>query len=95
LKKKPGSARLDPPLKVLSFYRNEEEEKDFGDHMYDLLNSENEEDKRLITSDKGIVIAVDSESDMLYMRPYGIENQEAVYLIEKLKLNLLVSIEMD
>lgn len=93
--KKKHPARLDPPLKVLSFYKNEKEEKDFGDFLYDLLNSEDKEEQKIIGSNKGIVIAVDEETDMLYMRPFMTENQEMNWLFDKLKLQLMINVEMD
>jgi hypothetical protein len=90
--KKPPT-KLDPPLKVISFYKNDQEEKDFGDYMFDLLNSEKSDDDNLVHSNKGIVIAVDDDTDMLYMRPYNMEQQEIVFVMEKLKLSILANFE--
>ena len=91
-KKHPG--HLDPPLKVLSFYRNEEEPKDFGDWIYDLLNSDREDDKQIIESNKGMIISINEEDDMLHMKPFGMENQEINWIMDKIKMQLLVSIEI-
>ena len=84
---------MDPPLKVLSFYKNEQEDKDLGDDLYDMINSDLEDDKRIISADKGMLISVDSETDMLYMRPFRVEVQEAIFLLERIKFNLMINME--
>ena len=91
MKKEVGTTKLDPPLKVLSFYKNDQEEVDFGDFLYDITNSDREEDKHILEAKKGFLIAYNEETDMVTMRQFFLQNQEMVFFMEKIKMNILLN----
>jgi hypothetical protein len=95
MKKEIGTTKLDPPLKVLSFHKNEHEEVDFGDFLYDLTNSDREDDQQILNAKKGFIVAYNEETDMLMMRQFFLENQAMVFFMEKIKLNIMLNGELE
>ena len=79
-------------LKILEFVpREEEEEEDFGDLLYEIINAGEEENNnfhKITFSKKGIVLSWSEDEDMMHAQVHNMTNMEVNYLLQRFLINI-------
>ena len=79
-------------LKVLEFVpKQEEEEDDFGDLLYEIINAEEEDNNnfhQITFSKKGLVLSWCEEEDMMHAQVHNMTNMEVNYLLQRFLINI-------
>ena len=79
-------------LKVLEFVpKEEEEEEDFGDLLYEIINAGKEENNnfhQITYSKKGVVLSWSEEEDMMHAQIHNMTNMEVNYLLQRFLINI-------